>query len=90
MKFSKWSKDFILDGIIPMLVFLEHDGLDAILHYVVWPDDLGTVDLKMTGEADSIEGIFQGMDTEKAQLVFDTHIKDMMDAFEGEEDQPGG
>lgn len=90
MKYSKWSKEFILEDDIPMLVYLEHDGLDAILHYLVWPDDLGTVDLKMAGKADAIELIYWALNAETVQTVFDTQMRVMLGVLDDGEDQPGG
>lgn len=90
MKYSKWSKEFNLKDDIPMLVYLEHDDLDAILHYLVWPDDFGTVDLTMKGKAETMEDIYEGMNLERAQAVFNIQMREILSVLDDDEDQPGG
>lgn len=84
MKFNRHFKTFDLENGVPMLVFFEPEGDDGILHFAVWPDDLGHVDLKLSGPAEGMEAAFDKVDQAGAQQVFDTQIGPMLTEILGD------
>lgn len=84
MKFNRNFKTFDLENDVPMLVYIENSGDEAILHFVVWPDDMGTVDLKAEGPADLMYEAFDKVDQVHAQGVFDEQLKGMLEAMLGD------
>lgn len=87
MNFARNFKTFDLENGVPMLVYLENDGDDCILHFIVWPEELGTVDLKLGGPADNMESAFDLIDQERAQGVFDEQISGLLEAILGDDDE---
>lgn len=91
MEFRQFFKTFTLENGAPMLVWIEPEGDESSLHIAMYPEDLGLVDLKMTGPAEGMEKAFDLFEQANAQKVYDEQIGSMLAAVlgdgESEEDE---
>lgn len=78
MKFNKLFKTFNLADDIAALAYVEHDGDASIMHFIVWPDDVGTADLKVKGSAVFVDAFFNAFDFDQAQDLFDKQLKETL------------
>ncbi len=86
MKFNNYSKMFVLDDGAKLLMYLEHDGDNTIVHHVMWPDHVGTIDLKVTFASDDIDEVFENATAETATLVYESQLKELLESIPTGED----
>ncbi len=84
MKFNNYSGTFTLENGADMLVYLEHDGEDTIIHHVMWPDGM-SIDFSRTIQTDDIDMVFEAVSQEEAQTAYDDHFKAILEFETGED-----
>lgn len=94
MKFNNYSETFVLENGATMLVYLVNEGKDTIIHHVMWPECIGTVDMSMTLQCDDIDMIFEAVSQEEAQTAYDDKLKSLIEKMgsidNGENDDSDG